>query len=169
MAYDTQHLVRQFHERFGFPRGLRLRAEDPDDEDVPALEDGIATLRRLEADLRTRARALECRTGSRRVTRLHLMTQELAEAAEALLRRSRTGLADALGDLRYVVDGTAVTYRVPLREIAEEIHASNMTKDVDPEGRRIHPVKGDDYRPPDLEGVLARADVAAVRGGEVPW
>lgn len=67
-------------------------------------------------------------------------------------------VADALGDLEYVVNGMALTMGIPLPEVVEEIHRSNMTK-MGPDGRPIYRedgkiLKGDKYEEPQLMDVL---------------
>jgi predicted HAD superfamily Cof-like phosphohydrolase len=66
--------------------------------------------------------------------------------------------ADALGDLEYVVNGMALGMGIDLPEVVREIHRSNMTK-LDRDGKPIYRedgkvLKGEDYEPPNLEGVL---------------
>lgn len=38
------------------------------------------------------------------------------------------GVADAIGDLNYVVQGAALTWGIPAKEVGDEVHRSNMTK-----------------------------------------
>ena len=64
--------------------------------------------------------------------RLNLIREEFEELEEALLNRDIVEIADALGDLLYVVYGTGVSYGIDLEPIFEEIHRSNMSKG-DPE------------------------------------
>lgn len=88
------------------------------------------------------------------MVRVHLIAEELAELALAIGERNKVKMADAIGDLLYVVLGAAVTYGIPAGAIFDEIHASNMTKDVrDPNDTRLRN-KGASYRPPDLESIL---------------
>jgi predicted HAD superfamily Cof-like phosphohydrolase len=86
---------------------------------------------------------------------VHLIAEEgVAELALAIADRDPVRIADALGDLAYVLFGTAVTYGVPLREVFEEIHRSNMTKAVRAPGDTRLRDKGESYVPPDIKGVL---------------
>lgn len=59
-------------------------------------------------------------------------------------------LADAVGDSLYVIFGLAVNFGLPIDEIFEEIHRSNMTKSTakDEWGKTI---KGPNFEPPDLK------------------
>lgn len=67
-------------------------------------------------------------------------------------------VADALGDLEYVVNGAALEYGIDLPKVVAEIHRSNMTK-LGPDGKPIYRedgkiLKGEGYETPDLEKVL---------------
>jgi predicted HAD superfamily Cof-like phosphohydrolase len=57
--------------------------------------------------------------------RVNLIREELIEFSCA---STRGEIADALGDLLYVVVGSAVTYGIDLEPVFDEIHRSNMTK-----------------------------------------
>lgn len=92
--------------------------------------------------------------GDERLYRAYLMLEEMSELLTALGIGDIIEAADAVGDLMYVVIGTAVTYGIPVQEIFEEVHRSNMTKpkrtEDDPRMRN----KGSKYSPPDIEGIL---------------
>jgi predicted HAD superfamily Cof-like phosphohydrolase len=66
--------------------------------------------------------------------------------------------ADALADLEYVSKGSAVTWGIPLSEVFDEVHRSNMTKVGG--GRRADGkiLKPATYSPPQIGRVLV--DVA---------
>lgn len=90
--------------------------------------------------------------------RYDLIYEELQELNEAMLDRNIVDVADALGDLLYVVYGTAVVYGLDMEPIFEEIHRSNMTK-VWPDGDvRYAPngkvLKPDTYESPDLSTII---------------
>lgn len=75
--------------------------------------------------------------------------------------RNGTEVADALGDLVYVIYGFALEMGYDLREVIREIHASNLTK----LGEDGHPIlrddgkvlKGPNYMPPNIPAVLFNA------------
>jgi predicted HAD superfamily Cof-like phosphohydrolase len=91
------------------------------------------------------------------LVRVHLIAEEgVAEFALAIANRDIVKMADALGDLAYVLFGAAVTYGIPLEEVFDEIHRSNMTKAVRQEGDTRLRNKGHGYRAPDIDGVLAQ-------------
>lgn len=103
--------------------------------------------------------------------RLGLIFEELNELAESFgfeydhtehtkfihsrPTRSFAEQADALGDLLYVVLGTAVSCGIHIDPIFQEIHRSNMTKFIDghrdPKGKWI---KGPSYSPANLQPIL---------------
>lgn len=106
--------------------------------------------------------------------RLELIREELGELYEACgyetgewnevvpVRQMDTmdlvGVADALGDLEYVVNGMALGTGIPLPEVVAEIHRSNMTK-LGEDGKPIFRedgkiLKGPDYEEPQLRPVL---------------
>lgn len=60
--------------------------------------------------------------------RLDLIREELAELVEAAEKLDLVGVADALGDLLYVIYGAAHEFGIPLDAVVAEIHRSNMTK-----------------------------------------
>jgi predicted HAD superfamily Cof-like phosphohydrolase len=85
------------------------------------------------------------------------MLPETSLAAQARLLKE-------MCDLRYVLDGTAVSLGLPYEAAYREVHASNMTKAF-PDGllhtdERGKVLKGPDYRPPDMS-VLMPMPVAA--------
>lgn len=69
---------------------------------------------------------------------------------------------DALGDMVFVIYGTALSYGIDLDAVVAEIHRSNMTKERVPgmEYPSKCVVKGADFSPPNLAPLLAeRRDV----------
>lgn len=92
-------------------------------------------------------------------------------------------MADALGDLIYVVYGMSHAMGIDLDAVVTEIHRSNMSKTgidgcpitngKDSGGRIVSLqdptkpagkiLKGDDYFPPDIAGVLARVEQPKAR------
>lgn len=63
-------------------------------------------------------------------------------------------VADALGDLVYVIAGAALTWGIDLTAVVEEIHASNMTKiggEKRADGKVLKPAT---YRAPNIKRAL---------------
>lgn len=50
-------------------------------------------------------------------------------------------IADALGDMLYIIYGTCLTYGIPINKIFEEIHRSNMDKLCTTEDQAIETVE----------------------------
>lgn len=90
------------------------------------------------------------------------IAEELAEYQDALKAGDLVNIADALGDLLYVLLGTGVHHGIQLEPVFNEVHRSNMTKTpeatktvrdhVTGECKRV--VKGPGYEPPRLAEVL---------------
>jgi predicted HAD superfamily Cof-like phosphohydrolase len=97
--------------------------------------------------------------GDLRRSREALMTEELRELLAAMHAEDLIEIADGLADLLYVVFGTAVAYGIPMDDVFEEVHRSNMTKlgfDGKPvigaAGKRL---KGPGYVPPNIRPLLS--------------
>lgn len=89
---------------------------------------------------------------------MKLQLSETAEMAEALRDFDEIGLADALADVEYVTVGTAVAYGIPIGDVFDEVHRSNMTKSTVQEAVANHSGdkgKGPGYTPPDVAGAIA--------------
>jgi predicted HAD superfamily Cof-like phosphohydrolase len=92
--------------------------------------------------------------------RVKLHREETDELVEALEEGNLLAAAKELADVVYVAYGTAHSLGIPLNLVLEAVHASNMTKFVDgkavfrPDGKVL---KGPNYRPPDLTGLVRAA------------
>ncbi len=72
-------------------------------------------------------------------------------------------VADAIGDLIYVLIGTALEYGIPLPGVWDEIQRSNMTKPDPLTGKALMSdtgkiPKGDWFEPPDLKSILFKLE-----------
>ena len=90
--------------------------------------------------------------------RLDLIEEELDELHYAMDNKDMVEIADALGDLLYVVYGAGHAFGIDLDECFKEIHASNMSK-LGPDGKPIKRedgkvLKPDTFFPPDLKSIL---------------
>lgn len=81
-----------------------------------------------------------------------LLAEEVRELDEALAERDIVKIADAIGDIAFVLVGTAVTYGIPFDAVLAEVYRSNMTKDNTPDEAKL--VKGPGYEPPRIAGLL---------------
>lgn len=89
-----------------------------------------------------------------------LIEEEFIELSDAINNRDIVKVADALGDILYVVYGAALAFGIDMGPVSDEVHRSNMTK-VWPDGtvRRRHDgkiLKPPTYSPADIEAVLER-------------
>lgn len=138
MTKRVQDMVREFHEVFGHP--------------VANVAENLSV--------------------SYRQLRLDLITEELGELIEASgftdfecsfthsegSIQNPVEMADALGDLVYVIYGFAIAMGIDLDRVVEEIHNSNMTK-LGEDGKPIYRedgkvLKGPNYRKPDITSVI---------------
>lgn len=67
-------------------------------------------------------------TEEERSLRLALIEEELGELELACAEGDLVEMADALGDLIYVVQGAALVFGIDLDFVMAEVHRSNMTK-----------------------------------------
>jgi predicted HAD superfamily Cof-like phosphohydrolase len=93
-----------------------------------------------------------------RALRIGLIREELRELADACDAEDIIEVADALGDLDYVVNGAAIAFGIHLPSITREIHRSNMTK-LMPDGTvLLRPdgkvLKGPNFELPRIKEVL---------------
>ena len=119
-------------------------------------------------DVRAFHRAFEQRVGDKpefpskeeRELRKKLLAEEYTEYVVAEYANDLVEVADALADMIYIICGTAVSYGIPLDDIFEEVHASNMAKLVD--GKVIRRADGkiqkpEGWEPPNIERILRDA------------
>ncbi len=95
--------------------------------------------------------------------RVRLIEEEVTELIDALASGDVVGVADALADIQYVVNGAAIVWGIDLDPVAAEVHRSNMTKrggKLREDGKLLKP---DHYEPPNIERVLAE-QVEKARG-----
>lgn len=95
---------------------------------------------------------------SERELRIKLLKEEFEEYIDGENNNDLVEIADALGDMLYIIYGTAVSYGIPLEEIFDEIHRSNMSKlgeDGNPIFREDGKVlKSSNYSPPNIKEIL---------------
>lgn len=138
-------VVRQFHEAFGLAR-----------RDFPGPQ------RPEETQLRMRLIEEEFDEVKHELVQL-LIDERNGDYGAYLGTLGR--LLKELCDLRYVVEGTAVAYGLPIDEAYVEVHRSNMSK-LGADGRPIHDergkaLKGPNYQPPDMTQFVHVLDTEA--------
>lgn len=94
-----------------------------------------------------------------RELRIKLLKEEFDEYISGESNNDLTEIADALGDMLYIIYGTAISYGIPIDAIFAEIHNSNMSK-LGEDGKPIYRedgkvMKGPNYFKPNIEGILA--------------
>ena len=105
----------------------------------------------------------EARVGEDTMTLRHrLMAEENEEYLEAALAGDAVEVADALGDMMYILCGTILSHGMQhiIEEIFEEIQASNMSK-LGADGKPIYRedgkvMKGPHYFKPNIGAILEK-------------
>lgn len=94
--------------------------------------------------------------------RFNLMDEENREYFEAACKDDLVEVADALGDMLYILCGTILEHGMQhiIEEVFDEIQKSNMSK-LGEDGRPIYRedgkvLKGPSYFKPDIKGILDR-------------
>lgn len=95
-----------------------------------------------------------------RELRKALLQEEFDEYMKAEEDNDLVEIADALGDMMYIIYGTAISYGIPLDDIFNEIHASNMSK-LGEDGKPIRRedgkiLKGPKFFRPDIAKFLKK-------------
>ena len=145
---NSYEMVKEFHETFGHPV-----ADKP-----TAITDDRMTLRL----------ALILEEAIELADALGFATDDIKDSAAYMLNKigprvyedkvDIVAVADALGDLEYVVNGAALEHGINLPKVVAEVHRSNMTK-LGPEGKPIYRedgkiLKGENFEEPNLAKVL---------------
>lgn len=96
----------------------------------------------------------------RGVLRYNLMKEENEEYLEAIHNRDIIEIADALGDMLYILCGNIIEHGMQEKivEVFDEIHRSNMSK-LDEDGKLIlredgKILKGKNYFKPDIRKIM---------------
>lgn len=94
--------------------------------------------------------------------RYNLMKEENEEYLEAANNNDLTEVADALGDMLYILCGTIIEHGMQhkIEEVFDEIQSSNMSK-LDKDGKPIYRedgkvLKGPNYFKPNISAILKK-------------
>jgi predicted HAD superfamily Cof-like phosphohydrolase len=97
---------------------------------------------------------------SKNILRYNLMKEENEEYLEAVQNNDLVEIADALGDMMYILCGTIIEHglQYKIEEIFDEIQRSNMSK-LGEDGKPIYRedgkvMKGSNYFKPDFTKIL---------------
>jgi len=136
-------MVREFHRKFGHPIN-----------ETPTMPELDRIYLRLDLIIEE-AQELEDAVHSHDND---LMYDDDVEQLALKKQASLIEMADALGDLEYVIHGMALEIGIPLDNVTKEIHRSNMTK-LGENGEVLYRkdgkvMKGPNYEAPNLKKVL---------------
>ncbi|MUP44225.1 hypothetical protein E0K83_00510 [Gramella sp. BOM4] len=99
---------------------------------------------------------------AKNLLRYNLMKEENEEYLEAANNDDLTEVADALGDMLYILCGTIIEHGMQhkIEEVFEEIQNSNMSK-LGADGKPIYRedgkvLKGPNYFKPDIDSILKK-------------
>ena len=113
---------------------------------------GLGVLHRPEADL----------GDQKTILRYKLMREENEESLEAAQKGDMVEVADALGDMLYILCGTILEHGMQYKidEVFDEIQRSNMSK-LGADGKPIYRedgkvLKGPNYFKPDITSILKK-------------
>ena len=90
---------------------------------------------------------------SQKKFRIFLMKEEFNELLRDIKSNIIIDIADSLGDLLYVVYGTAICYGLDMLPIIQTIHLSNMTKSISGSSTK-KAIKGNNYISPNLDYII---------------
>jgi len=97
---------------------------------------------------------------AKNLLRFNLMKEENEEYLEAANNNDLTEVADALGDMLYILCGTIIEHGMQhkIEEVFDEIQSSNMSK-LGADGKPIYRedgkvLKGPNYFKPNIESIL---------------
>jgi len=94
--------------------------------------------------------------------RIDLLREEFQEYLKAARDEDVVEIADALADMQYIINGTALVYGIDLNAVHAEVHRSNMSK-LGPNGQVVRRADGKvlkpaTYEPPMIVVVLEEQD-----------
>lgn len=99
---------------------------------------------------------------AKNLLRFNLMDEENREYLEAANSGDLVEVADALGDMLYILCGTILEHgmQYKIEEVFEEIQRSNMSK-LGADGKPVHRqdgkvLKGPNYFKPDIQSIMER-------------
>lgn len=93
----------------------------------------------------------------RQSLRIELIKEEFDEFRAAWCEDDLEQIADALADMVYVICGAALEYGIPLAEVFDEVHASNMRKVGGGQRADGKITKPEGWIGPDIKAILERA------------
>ena len=86
--------------------------------------------------------------------RVKLVTEEAKELIDASEDRDLIEIADALADLMYVIYGYAIAFGIDLDSIFNEVHESNMSKEIAQKRKDGKVLKTEEFKGPRIKEIL---------------
>ena len=142
---ETVKIVRQFHQHIGAPIADKPQLLPGEPKEADFIGARIANLGRLARRGADNDPFLE---------RLALALEELSEWAMAHAEQDLVAAADAWADQAYVLMGDAIACGLPVQELFEEVHRSNMTKMCGIRTGVGKAYRGTSYEPPRIAEIL---------------
>lgn len=143
-----EEMVRQFHKKYDIDIDVRIERNDqtPNEKINTEL---LYQFSNIIESIQENWKELKGR--DERITRAQLILSEVSELLFSLAQRDENAVLDALADIAYLVEGTAITFNLPLSEAFDEVHKSNMTKIL---YKNYEIIKTEDYKPPQLDEII---------------
>lgn len=141
-------MVKDFHQSFNLP--VLDKPELPEKLNSIDFRDIIYKLSTELEWAEVRLKEIDAK-GNQRLVRMRLLIEEFAEYVNAEIDDDIVEVADSLGDMQYIINGTALVYGIPLDDVYKDIHNNNMSK-LGPDGKPVI-VNGKVQKPADYQPV----------------
>jgi len=153
--------VKKFHKAFNLPvNRTPINLGVYDMSIIMDLKNLQSTLQAVRHKLNNRQSIVTAENIKLRMLRVSLLLEEVTEYLKAEEDNDMVEIADALGDIHYIVAGTELAYGIDGEAVFKEIQDSNMAK-LDSEGNPKYDgtgkvVKPLGWEPPKIANVLSR-------------
>ena len=150
-----QQQVEEFHKKYGFPLKRSFLQECRQGQHFHFSP--VTSMMYKILEIYTERGSVQAdRLKDWRLYRVMLMLEELFELTLACDTRDEAEFVDGLTDLLYTVLGTFAHYGYPAQLFFDEVHRSNMTKDIDTYRNtdKAKREKGENFSPPRIQEML---------------
>jgi NTP pyrophosphatase (non-canonical NTP hydrolase) len=154
MQSKEEKAVLSFQQKVGAPAPMTLADAHKQDSAYPGV---IAQLRNAAETMKAMSDAMKAMfriCENQMSLRGELLLEELAELLEAMADGDEIKSLDAIGDVLYVVYGTATQFRLPAASAFWEAHTSNMSKGSQAATHSGDKGKGAGFKEPRFDLVL---------------
>ena len=147
--------VREFHQKFGFPGAKELPPNMPEKK-VAKMWLRLV----MEEFLETFAATLQHAEDDKTFTQIRFHMESALSSCEVNEGNleNLSEIADGLADLIYVAIGMARTLGIPLEEVWDEVHKTNMAKEGGPVRGDGKILKPPGWKPPAVKTILKEAE-----------